>query len=364
MNTVHGSRFTSASHSEAGRAVHSSKTGFTIIELMIAITISVLAMTAVYATFIVQQRSFVVQDQVSETQVSSKIAFDILTNRIMSAGFGYPLTETPSINGISDIIGSGDAGAGSSPDSITVVGGFRGLGTVGLPVGQGTTQIEQKDAVDYYLDICYNSATVFNTGTMSYLSIDGIFYAEVYLIDDNADLADCDFDGTLDPNSATRLYLDRPLTIEFPVDRPIYLIENVVFNIVVSDGNNCTAPVGTNCLQIVTPSSTTTLASNIDDIQFAYAIDADDDGEVDDQAGGIGGVFDPGDYINSLPVGAKVMAVRANLLASVANPDTYLDPGTKPYAAGITLENGNTIGAGDSIRRRIWSTELLLRNPR
>ncbi len=328
--------------------VHSSKAGFTIVELMIAVTITVLALGAVYTTFIVQQRSFVVQDQVSETQVSSKIAFNILVNRIMSAGFGYPLTETPSINGISDIIGTGDAGAGSSPDSITIVGGFRGLGTLGLPAGQSTAQIEQKDAVGYYLDICYNSATLFNTGPMSYLSIDGIFYAEVTAIDNTAGSVDCDFDGTdvVEP----RLYLDRPLTIEFPVNRPIYLIENIVFQLNGSD------------LQILTPSDTDTLASNIDDIQFAYAVDADDDGEIDDQ--NANNVFDPGDYINPPLLGAKVIAVRASLLASVANPDPNLDPYTKPYASGITLENGSAIGANDSIRRRIWSTEILLRNPR
>ena len=43
--------------------------GFTLVELMIAITITVLAMAAVYTTFIVQQRSFTTQDQVAETEV-------------------------------------------------------------------------------------------------------------------------------------------------------------------------------------------------------------------------------------------------------------------------------------------------------
>jgi prepilin-type N-terminal cleavage/methylation domain-containing protein len=338
IKMVHSSQF----------IVHRQK-GFTLIELMIAITITVLTMAAVYTTFIVQQRSFVAQDQVSEIQISSKIAFDMLVDRIRSAGFGYPTAETPTINGVTGIIATGDAGDGNSPDSITVIGGFRALGTIGLPTGQSNVEIEQNDGTGYYLDICYNSATVFNTSDMSYLSVDGVFYAEVILINNTGGSADCDFNGTNE--TVPRLYLDRPVPIAFPVSRPIYLIENVNFLLNGSD------------LQIVTPSGTETLASNIDDIQFAYAIDTDNDGEIDDQNGN--GTIDPGDYINPpLPTGASVLAVRANLLARVANPDPTLDPGTKPYASGIILENGRTIGAGDNFRRRIWSTEIMIRNPR
>jgi prepilin-type N-terminal cleavage/methylation domain-containing protein len=332
--------------------------GFTLVELMIAITITVLALAAVYTSFIVQQRSFVVQDQLSETQISSKIAFDILINRIRSAGFGYPTTETPAINGISGIIATGDGGDGNSPDSITVVGGFRTPGIIGLPTGQGYVEIEQKDATGYYLDICYTTDIRFNAVDMKYLSVDGVSYAEINGIDDNTATADC---GIL-PRS--RLYLDRPISIEFPVRRPIYLIENVIFRLGDTDNDGAIDD-----LEIVTPSETETLASNIEDIQFAYAIeDPDNEGEIDDW--NVNGVFDPGDYyftpnnLDPLPLGAKVLAVRVSLLARTATPDKTLDPLTKPYADGITLENGSTIGAGDTIRRRVWTTEILLRNPR
>jgi len=326
--------------------------GFTLVELMIAVTITVLTLAAVYTSFIVQQRSFVVQDELSETQISSKIAFDILVNRIRIAGFGYPTTETPTINGVSGIITTNDAGNGNSPDSITVVGGFRTLGVIGLPIGQSYVQIEQEDATGYYLDICYNTNTRFNAVNMSYLSIDGVFYAEVNGINDNAATADC---GIM---TMSRLYLDRPVSIEFPVSRPIYLIEDVTFRLGDTDNDGVIDD-----LEITTPSGTDTLASNIEDIQFAYAIDAGNDGEIDDQNGN--NTIDPGDYINPPFVGSpKVLAVRANLLARTANPDQTLDPSTKPYFSGITLENGSTIGANDSIRRRVWSTEILLRNPR
>jgi len=323
--------------------------GFTLVELLIVVVITGIVLAAVYTTFIVQQRSFVAQDQVAETQVSSKIAFDILVDKIRTAGFGYPTTETPDINGVTGIIATGDAGDGNSPDSITVVGGFKALGTVGLPAGQNTVEIEQNDGTGYYLDICYDSTTVFNTSDMSHLSVDGIFYAEVVLINNTGGSADCDSDSI--DEAVPRLYLDRPVSIAFPAGRPIYLIEDVQF---ILNGDD---------LQLISPSTTEILASNIDDIQFVYAIDTDGDGKIDDQNGN--GTIDPGDYINPpLPTDAEIIAVRASLLARVANPDPTLDPDTKPYASGIILENGSTIGAGDNIRRRIWSTEIVLRNQR
>ena len=61
-------------------------------------------MAAVYTTFIVQQRSFTTQDQVAETEVSSKIAFDMLVNDIRTAGFGYPDDENPLVNGFTGAI--------------------------------------------------------------------------------------------------------------------------------------------------------------------------------------------------------------------------------------------------------------------
>ena len=328
-----------------------SKSGFTLIELMIAITITVLAMAAVYTSFIVQQRSFTTQDRVAETQVSSKIAFDKIIKIIRETGFGYPADEEPIVNSIAGTISTGDAGDSYSPDSITVVGGFRRLGTVGASVNA-----YQND----YIDICYETSTQFNITDRKYLSIEGIFYAEV------TSTASTSITCGSSSTGKARLNLDRDVSIGFPSDRPIYLVEDVSFSIVVSNGTNCSASVGTNCLRLVDRSNTYTLAHNIDDTQFVYAVDIDDDGNIDDQNGN--SVIDPGDYINNpslaLAAGATVLGIRTNLLASVSDPDQTLDPATKTYASGITLENGATIGAGDQFRRRVWSTEIALRNPR
>ncbi len=81
----------------SGFWVLGSEKGFTLVELLIAITITAFALAGVYTTFVVQQRSFTTQDKVSEVNLTSKIAFDMIINDIRTAGFGYPDDE--SING-------------------------------------------------------------------------------------------------------------------------------------------------------------------------------------------------------------------------------------------------------------------------
>src|SRR3990167_7147361 len=122
------------------RVMSYSSKGFTLVELMIAITITVLAMAAVYTSFIVQQRSFTTQDQVAETEVSSKIAFDMLVNDIRTAGFGYPDDENL-INTFPVAINATDSLLNGGPDTLTLVGGFRQIATLQNATTVGSDQI-------------------------------------------------------------------------------------------------------------------------------------------------------------------------------------------------------------------------------
>jgi len=275
--------------------------GFTLVELLIAIAITALAVAAVYSTFIVQQRSFISQDQVAETQVSSKIAFDMLVNDIRNAGFGYPADENPTINGVSGAITINNAGGqDGSSDTITILGGFRQIAILSADavVGQGQISIN------------YSGSTSFNLSNRSFLSIDGIDFAQI---------TNCTIpQGSSDCSSGT-LTLDRGINIPFQANRPVYLVEDITYQ--VNNGN----------LQ----RNGDTIANNIDDLQFAR-----------------------------IPAIGVIDRIRISLLARTANEDRTLDPSTKPYVGGIALEDGNAIGAGDRFRRRIWSTEVALRNPR
>ena len=114
---------------------HNTEQGYSIVELMIAIVIGLLLIIAATGTYIVQKRSHVVQESVSEVNTQSKIAHDLLAGEVRSAGFGLSveLNEEP-VNTFTSIITPVDDTLG--PDAITVVGGFRMIGTL-WPTGAG-----------------------------------------------------------------------------------------------------------------------------------------------------------------------------------------------------------------------------------
>jgi len=61
--------------------------GFTLVELMVAMAISLLVMGAIFLTFKSQQDSYIIQDQITATQQNLRAAMYILTRDIQMAGY-------------------------------------------------------------------------------------------------------------------------------------------------------------------------------------------------------------------------------------------------------------------------------------
>jgi len=61
--------------------------GFTVVELMIAIAVGGIVMGAVMTSFLSQHRSYLAQDEVVEMQQNARVAMDMLTRDIRSAGY-------------------------------------------------------------------------------------------------------------------------------------------------------------------------------------------------------------------------------------------------------------------------------------
>jgi type IV pilus assembly protein PilW len=75
-------------------ASRSGEAGFTLVEVMSALAILALAMTAVFATFTTQQKSFTVQSRVAEMQQNLRQAAEYMTRDIRLAGYGIPANVT------------------------------------------------------------------------------------------------------------------------------------------------------------------------------------------------------------------------------------------------------------------------------
>jgi Tfp pilus assembly protein PilW len=291
--------------------------GYTIIELMISVLIGMMLIAAASATYIAQNRSFTAQESVAEVNTQSKIAHDLTSNDIRSAGFGVAtdMSAEP-VNGFSDIITPIDST--TTPDAITIVGGFRKVGSLwptgsspgvscasspSAPMGASTVQIIYDSDID--------DSEGPNASDRRYLSIDGIDFVEV---------SSCTIGGDNNCGSGS-ITLNKSLTVDTDDDgdcdvgRPVYLVEDITFCVNTTDNTlrrirrnanaaSCTG-IGTSLDEV--------LADNVEDLQFAYAVDADNDGDADDTNGN--GRLD--DFVNGSAVAdpSTIKAVRVNVLA-------------------------------------------------
>jgi len=99
-----------------------SNKGFTMIELLVAMVVSLLALAAIYSTFLAQHRSYQVQEETAEMQQNLRAAMYYIESEIRMAGndpfntgnFGITAANATSITFTTDI----DDGAGGVPDGI------------------------------------------------------------------------------------------------------------------------------------------------------------------------------------------------------------------------------------------------------
>lgn len=64
--------------------------GFTLIEIMVSMVISSLVIAGVYGVYTIQQRSYTVQEQVSEMQQRIRAAVDFMSREMRMAGYNPP----------------------------------------------------------------------------------------------------------------------------------------------------------------------------------------------------------------------------------------------------------------------------------
>jgi type IV pilus assembly protein PilW len=98
------------------------QTGLTLIELLVALTISSVLIAAAYRTFTSQHKVYEVQSDVMEMQQSVRVAMDILARDVRMAGFNstVPLTSPIAINPVEEGIRGGT-------DSIAVQYQYNGV---------------------------------------------------------------------------------------------------------------------------------------------------------------------------------------------------------------------------------------------
>ena len=106
----------------------------TLIELLVALTISGILVAGVYRTFVSQQHTYTVQEQVVDMQQNVRLAINRMTREIRMAGFGKQLYANADGTYNDDFFKKGGAmygtfsnvvNPGAGGTSVTVVGAIK-----------------------------------------------------------------------------------------------------------------------------------------------------------------------------------------------------------------------------------------------
>jgi type IV pilus assembly protein PilW len=210
-----------------------NRKGMTLIELLVALTISGILVAGVYRTFVSQQHTYTVQEQIVDMQQNVRLAINRMTRELRMAGFGRVA---------SFFANGGKHGAFQhvvtpvGGNKVTVVGAYQAITTLSANATSGSKTIQ------------VNDASGFNTGLKQYLSINGTESLQIQKITGNQ----IDFQG------GTQLADDHL------AGEPIFLVMAITYSLGVSEGKSALLR-DDNLGQGPQP-----VAENIDDLQFAY----------------------------------------------------------------------------------------------
>jgi len=145
--------------------------GLTLVELMVALVLSFILISAIYRGFTSQHKAYTVQDQVAEAQQNARMAMNILVRDIRMAGHGMPdggieIGGTTYSNAIKIVKAGKYKGVEQFSDSITVVGAFGApSGYLNRTLSAGSTELYLRSS---------DEAENFDSGDKGYIFIGGI----------------------------------------------------------------------------------------------------------------------------------------------------------------------------------------------
>jgi type IV pilus assembly protein PilW len=157
------------------KSIKKRSSGVTLIELLIALTVSAILIAGIYRIFIYHQRTYATQEQVADMQQNVRVAINRMMREIRMAGFGGKNENTDGNNDIINIFGNVNGFAniinpendvtedGITHDRITVVAAYSRIATIAADVTAGSN----------LFSVNYNGSTKFNSEARRYVCING-----------------------------------------------------------------------------------------------------------------------------------------------------------------------------------------------
>jgi prepilin-type N-terminal cleavage/methylation domain-containing protein len=180
-----------------------NRKGMTLIELLVVLVMSGILVAGVYRTFISQQHTFTVQEQVVDMQQNVRLAINRMTRELRMAGYGR---MDATFFGIGKVHGAYSSvvtpnGAGS----VTVIGGYQAVTTLSAFASAGQ---------DFIL---LNDASGFNLVERQYICINGLDSHQIKSITGNK----IEFKGNAG---------EKKLTDDHQAGEPVFLITAITYS--------------------------------------------------------------------------------------------------------------------------------------
>lgn len=261
--------------------------GITLIELLVALTISGIVVSAIYRTFIRQQKTYTVQEQVVDMQQSVRVGINRMMREIRMSGFGNVSMVLPiTISGktYNNVVNPDVPAAGA----VTVLSGMGSTTITAVPASNQVTVSSLTDSQGNIL---------FDMGDKKYVSIGGVESFTITNITGN------------------NLTLSGTLTYNHSVNTPVFGIRAISYQIGMVDGNPTLLRDG-NMGDGPQP-----LADNIENLQFGY-LDADGN-------------------VTANPPDIRIVRVTLRAKANTSDPEYKTDGGyrKREIASNIHLKN-------------------------
>jgi type IV pilus assembly protein PilW len=231
-----------------------SERGMTLIELMVAGAAFAVISLAGFAVLSTGQRSAVMNDQTVQIQQNVRLAMDLIARDVRMAGFGSPAAG--SLPGCANTINTGDNNPGNDlgPDTIAVMTVFEQVGRLNTAFITGAL-----------LDLGAPSGLAIG----DVVSLEGAFTGIV---------------GAVGINTVT-LGNSVVAPTNYALGAAVVQLKCIKYTV----SNNLASPPF-QLLREVNGGGPVAVVDGIESLQIAYALDANNDGIIDDQPGGLVGI--------------------------------------------------------------------------
>lgn len=226
--------------------------GVTLIELLIALAISSVLVGALYWTFIRQQKTYTVQEQVVDTQQNLRVAINKMVREIRMAGFGNvsgvipfdanggPYTNTISVSNNPNNVSSND-------QQITIIGAFEQVSTL-------KEEPEATDISNTKVRLNGTGSQFSTSGNKRYICIGGLETTTVTNIETNID--------------GDKITLGSRLKYGYKANVPVYKVKAITY-FLRWDNENPTMPVLARQDNTDGAGNSYPLAENVENLQFS-----------------------------------------------------------------------------------------------